>query len=182
MAVSPIYFTGQWSNEQVLLGFRSHPVVLSGPLIKSLLLLAIGVGAWTGLVVIDPDFVWAWLLALAGALIAILVFGRAWLMWHLSRIFVTDQRLVRFYYRGIFHKQISEVSYDRIATVNYRVRGLFNVMLAVGSIEVETLAATPVLLESIHKPKIVSSTISQALNEWRDRRQIDQPNRPQTEI
>lgn len=164
---SPHKFKGQWPEETIIASVRHHPIIMTKGGFLSLLFVAAGLAGLIGL-----SFSWriwpCWILIIVG----LLIFSRRWLMWFLSNFFVTDQRLIMIDYLGLFNRRTLEVTYDQVANQNYEIRGFFNTILSIGSVEIHNLAGTnPLIISDLSHPERLSREISQALHDWQTRHQ-----------
>ena len=162
---SPQRFKGQWPEETIITSIRYHPIVMTKAGTTSIILAALGIAAliW-----------WPWglrtQLGLVFICLGLIVFVRNWLMWWWSNFFVTDHRLLLIDYLGLFNRRVLEITYDQVANQNHEVRGLFNTMMSIGSIEIHNLAGTnPLVISDLSHPERLSREISQAIHDWQVR-------------
>ena len=159
---SPQKFKGQWPEETIIASVRYHPIIMTKGGVLSTLFVATGMA---GLILLSFDWrVWpCWILILLG----VVIFSRRWLMWFLSSFFVTDQRLIMIEYLGLFNRRTQEVTYDQIANQTHELRGFFNTILSIGSVEIHNLAGTnPLIISNLSHPEQLSREISQSLRDW----------------
>lgn len=171
---SPRKFRGQWPGETIISSARYHPIVMTKAVFMAILFV---VGGLAGLIWLSFGWrVWpCWILIIVG----LLILFRQWLMWFLSNFFVTDQRLIMVDYLGLFNRRTQEVTYDQIANQNYEVRGFFNTILSIGSVEIHNTAGTnPLVISDLSHPERLSREISQALNDWQTSQQASASARP----
>ena len=168
-------FKGQWPEETIITSIRYHPIVMTKAGITGLLLASVGAASLIWL-----SFGWrlwpSWIFICLG----VLVFIRQWLLWFWSNFFVTDQRLIMVDYLGLFNKKVLEVTYDQIANQNHEIRGFFNTIMSIGSIEIHNLAGTnPLIISDLSHPERLGGEISQALHDWQSRHgSTPSPSRP----
>ena len=171
---SPQKFKGQWPEETIIASVRYHPIIMTKGGFLSALLVAAGLA---GLIFLSFGWrVWpCWILVLLG----LVIFSRRWLMWFLSSFFVTDQRLIMIEYLGLFNRRTQEVTYDQIANQTHELRGFFNTILSIGSVEIHNLAGTnPLIISNLSHPERLSREISQSLHDWQTRHQSTTAARP----
>ena len=154
-------FEGQRKDETVRLIIRSFPFdVIKTALVQLLLLTGAGF-IWQYLTGKQPDWTWTWLILVAPLILALLLLGRRWLIWHLTRLFVTDQRLVFHRYEGLLHKRVVEIDYNWLIVVKYKSIGLFETLLSLGTIKLEVLnKSSSVFVRSVRHPDNAISVIT----------------------
>ncbi len=171
---SPRKFKGQWPEETIIASVRYHPIIMTKDSFMAILFIAAGIA---GLIWLSFGWrVWpCWILIL----LALLVFSRRWLMWFLSNFFVTDQRLIMIDYLGLFNRRTQEITYDQVANQTHELRGFFNTIFSIGSVEIHNLAGTnPLIISDLSHPERLSREISQALHDWQTRQQASTAARP----
>lgn len=134
-------------NETILLTMRRHWIVFAGPtamftvllLVPPVLLLA----ARSSLAIfVAPaveavaDFFLA--LYLAGLLTYLLV---AWLGYYLDVWIITSERVIDIEQKTLFHREISEISLDRVQNVTIEVPGFMATVLKFGNMKIQTAGA-----------------------------------------
>jgi NADH:ubiquinone oxidoreductase subunit K len=146
-------FPGQHDDEEVLLVFRQHPLVMRKELILGLLAI---------LVVIIP-FDFAFVLAhptlesIAGKLlvfvpiIVLLVWVYTWIGWYYSVYIVTGQRIIEIRQKGLFNRRVSEWRLAMVQNLNYHIKGFDAVIFGYGDITAQTFSGD-LLMRTIHKP------------------------------
>lgn len=168
---NPDKFKGQWPEETIITSLRYHPIVMTKAAIVGLLPLVAGTAS---LIWLSQSWrLWpSWILICLG----LVVFARQWLLWFWSHFFVTDQRLILIDYQGLFNKKVLEITYDQIANQNHEIRGFFNTIMSIGSIEIHNLAGTnPLVISDLSHPERLGREISQALHDWQSRRGSNPP-------
>lgn len=145
-------FPGQHPDEEVVLVFRQHPVVLRHPLIYGMLAILAG---------IIPLLIWplsntALKIALIMPLLVIVYWFYHWIGWHYSVYIVTDQRLINIRQKGFFNRQVSEVGFDKVQSINYHIKGLQAALFKFGDLSVQTYTGEWVL-PNVHHPEEVHS-------------------------
>lgn len=145
-------FKEQFDDEEVLLVFRKHPVVMRKNLILGLLGPLLGVLP----AAIVPNLglnVFYWGLT-AGIALGCLLFLPGFIAWYFSVFIVTDQRLIQVTQRGLFHRSIVDLGLKQIQSLNYEISGLQATLLGYGTIIVQTLIGDLVIHEVHHPAKI----------------------------
>lgn len=145
------YFEDQFDDEEVLLVFRRHPVVMRKGLVFGMLGLLLG----TLPALIRPEYSYFFGGLAAGFLLMIVLFMPAWIAWYFSVFIVTDQRLIQVSQKGLFHKSVVDISLQQIKSLNYEIAGLQETLLGFGTILIQTYIGDLVIKDIHHPAKIV---------------------------
>lgn len=148
-------FDGQFPDEEVLLVFKRHPIVMrKGFIIMSITLL---VGAFAGLMFTRNAQTTSELLANFGKPLGFgFIAGSVamfyyWIGWHYSVCIVTNQRFIQFRQKGIFKsRSVNDINLHRILSVNYEIRGMLETLLGFGTIIIQTLVGDFVISKVPH--------------------------------
>lgn len=73
-------------------------------------------------------------------LIVWIAFFIQWTNYYLDVWYVTEKRIIDVNQKGIFHREISNLRFDKIQDISIEVKGLIATMLNFGDIEVQTAA------------------------------------------
>ncbi|HUC20237.1 MAG TPA: PH domain-containing protein [Candidatus Polarisedimenticolaceae bacterium] len=143
-------FPGQHPDEEVVLVFRQHPVVMRKQLIYGMLAILVG---------LIPLVIWplsdvALKIFLITPVLVLVYWFYHWIGWFYSVYIVTDQRLIDIHQKGLFNRKVSEVGFDKIQSINYHINGLQAAMLGYGDITVLTYS-NDWTLPSVHHPEAV---------------------------
>jgi len=156
------YFADQFDDEEVLLVFRKHPVVMRKGLIFSSLALLVGpvyTLALTFLHASNPPTVSFFFVSFVISLvISIMVFFPSWLSWYFSVFIVTDQRLIQITQKGFFSRSVIDMRLNQIQMVNYQIAGLQETLLGFGTIMMQTFVGDLVIHE-IHHPAAIQKKL-----------------------
>jgi hypothetical protein len=152
------YFKEQFHDEEVLLVFRKHPVVMRKGLVVGSFGMLIGplyILALTYLKPNNPPSMNAFFISIgASFLLAGLLFFPSWLAWFYSVYITTDQRLIQITQKGLFHRSIVGINLNTIQMVNYEVSGIQETLLGFGTINIQTFVGSLTIHEVHHPPKI----------------------------
>jgi uncharacterized membrane protein YdbT with pleckstrin-like domain len=144
------YFDDQFDDEEVLLVFRKHPVVMRRGFIFAMLILLLGA--------VPSLFNPTYATYITGMVVAILVGGivmlPSWIGWYFSVFIVTDQRLIQITQKGLFNRSVIDMRLNQIQTVNYQVAGLQETLLGFGTLMMQTYVGDLVIHEVHHPAKI----------------------------
>lgn len=152
------YFKEQFEDEEVLLVFRKHPIVMRKGLIFAsiaLLLPMLYTLALTMIYADNPDklptvnfFYFTLLLGFVLAALAMLPF---WISWYYSVYIVTNQRLIQITQKGLFHRSMVALGLNQIQMVNYEVAGFEQTVLGHGTIMIQTYVGS-LAIHDVHNP------------------------------
>jgi len=153
-------FKEQFDDEEVLLVFRKHPVVMrKGLVISSLAILAGTIPA-----LIKPEFSWFFGGLGAGFFAAFLLFLPFWIGWHFSVYIVTDQRLIQITQKGLFHRSMVALGLSQIQMINYEIAGMQETLLGYGTIMVQTYVGS-LTIHEVHHPAEIQKDLLEILRE-----------------
>lgn len=155
------YFKEQFDDEEVLLVFHKHPIVMRKGLIfgsVGLLLPMLYIGALTFIYANTPEklpSVNSFYFALAiGFVIAFLLMLPYWISWNYSVYIVTDQRMIQITQKGLFKRGMVALGLDQIQMVNYEIDGIEQTLLGFGTIVVQTVVGSLTINDVHHPAKI----------------------------
>jgi len=158
-------FDGQFKDEEVLLVFKRHPVVMRKGFI--LLMVALLGGALTGLFTSGSaqttgEFLSRFFTPVGFALLigAVAMFYY-WIGWHYSVCIVTNERFIQFNQKGIFKsRSVNDIRLTRILSVNYEVKGIVATLLGFGTIIIQTLVGDFVIAKVPHPAQTQADIVS----------------------
>lgn len=153
----PKHFKEQFDDEEALLVFRKHPIVMR----KGLVLAAFGmlVGPVYTLILTytnsnNPptiDFFFA-SLGISTILAAMLLFPW-WVRWYFSVYIMTSQRFIQ-QTRSLLQVNVVDISLEQIQMINYQIAGLEQTLLGFGTIVVQTYVGDLVIHEVHHPARV----------------------------
>lgn len=153
-------FKDQYDDEEMLLLFRKHPVVMRKWLIgASFMILA---GTLPSFIKAEPMvfFVGVGI----GFILAGLVMFYAWIGWYYSVFIVTSKRFIQISQKGLFDRSVVDIALDQIQMVNYHIKGLQETLLGFGTLSIQTNVGELTVRE-VHKPAQVQKELSHILRE-----------------
>lgn len=155
------YFKEQFDDEEVLLVFRKHALVMRKGLIFAsigLLLPMLYILALTQVYANNPEklpSVGSFYVALGvGLILALLIMVPYWISWYYSVYIVTNQRLIQITQKGFFHRSMVTLGLEQIQMVNYEISGLEQTLLGFGTIGVQTYVGSLTIHDVHHPAKI----------------------------
>jgi len=152
------YFKEQFDDEEVLLVFRKHPIVMRKGLIFgsfALLVPMLYTLALTFIYANNPEklpslnFFYGSLLV--GVILAVLAFLPFWISWYYSVYIVTNQRLIQITQKGLFHRSMVALGLNQIQMVNYEIGGFEQTVLGFGTIMIQTFVGS-LTIHHVHHP------------------------------
>jgi hypothetical protein len=154
------YFSDQFDDEEMLLLFRKHPIVMRREIVIASVLLLLG----TIPALIKPTYSMFFGGLAVGFLLAFLVMFYAWIGWFFSVYIVTDQRFIQSMQTGLWKHSVVDIGLDKIQTISYEISGLQETLLGFGTIVIQTYVGELVIHE-VHKPGHIQKRMSHILRE-----------------
>lgn len=141
------YFTDQYDDEEVLMVFNKHPIVMRKGLVLGMLAIALGT---------IPSFIWVTFESLymglsGGVALGLLLFFPSWIAWKFSVFIITDQRLIQITQKGMFKRSVVDFALNQIQMVNYEINGFQETLLGYGTIMIQTFVGD-LTIHDIHHP------------------------------
>jgi hypothetical protein len=155
------HFKEQFDEEDVLLVFRKHPVVmrmfglLVGPL-YTLILTFLRPNDPPSLGFFGLSFVFSLVLAL------VLIFP-SWVRWYFSIYIMTSHRFIQ-QTRSLLQINVVDLSLEQIQMINYQVSGLQETLLGFGTIIVQTYVGD-LIIKDVHHPAKIQKRMVHILRE-----------------
>lgn len=150
------HFEDQLDNEEVLLVFRKHAVVMRRGLIVAMMCLLVGVLPS----IIKPVISYFFIGLGIGFLAGLLFFLPYWIAWFYSVYIVTNQRLIQITQKGLFHKSVVDIGLNQIQMVNYEINGLQETLLGFGTIIIQTYMGDLTIHDAHHPKKVQKEILS----------------------
>lgn len=141
------HFADQLDNEEVLLVFRKHPVVMRKGLILASLCLLLG----TIPSLIKPEYSYFIEGIGIGLVVGMLLFSPWWISWFYTVFIVTDHRFIQITQKGLFHRSVVDIGVNQIQMVNYEISGIQETLLGFGTIIIQTYMGD-LIIHEIHHP------------------------------
>src|SRR5580692_7665884 len=166
----PKHFKEQFDDEEVLLVFRKHPLVMRKGLILAMLGILIGPLYTLLLTVIYNNnparypstlFFFA-SLGLSFVLSIILIFP-SWVRWYFSVYIMTDKRFIQ-QTRSLLQVNVVDIGLEQIQMINYQISGLQETLLGFGTIVVQTYVGD-LVIRDVHHPAKVQKKMVHELRE-----------------
>jgi uncharacterized membrane protein YdbT with pleckstrin-like domain len=153
-------FKDQYDDEEVLLMFRKHPVVMRRGLIYFMFAILLG----TIPSFIKPELPYFYGGLGAGFVLGIIVMFPSWIYWYFSVNIMTDQRFIQIVQKGFFKKRYSDIGIEQIQSINYEVVGVQETLLGFGTIIIQTYLGD-IIINDVHKPQETTKELSLILRD-----------------
>ncbi len=151
-------FKEQFDDEEVLLVFRKHPIVMRKGLVFASVALLVGPLYTLILTYVKtenpPTMAFFGLSFLASVVLCIVVFLPYWIGWYFSVYIVTNQRLMQINQKGLFHRSMVGLGLNQIQMVNYEIAGFQETVLGYGTLMIQTFVGSLTIHEVHHPAKI----------------------------
>jgi len=154
------HFKDQYDDEEVLLAFRKHPVVMRRGLIYFMIAILLG----TIPSFIKPELSYFYMGLAGGLILGIILALPSWIYWYFSLFILTDQRFIQIIQKGFLKKSFSDIGLKQVQSVNYHIVGLQETLLGFGTIVVQTYLGD-VVIHDVHHPEKITKELSKLLRE-----------------
>jgi len=153
------HFKEQFEDEEALLVFRKHPIVMR----KGLIIAMLAILAGTIPALIKPTYGY-FLGGLAGgfALGVILIFP-SWVRWYFSIYIMTDKRFIQ-QTRSLLQVNVVDIGLEQIQMINYQISGLQETLLNFGTIVVQTYVGD-LVIRDVHRPARIQKKMAHILRD-----------------
>ncbi len=154
------YFADQFDDEEVLLVFRKHPIVMRRGFIAAMLILLLG----SVPSLFNPTYTTYFAGMAAAIVLGALVMLPSWIGWYFSVFIVTNQRLIQITQKGLFRRSVIDMRLNQIQMVNYEIAGLQETLLGFGTIMMQTFVGD-LVIHDIHHPAKIQKKLLEILRE-----------------
>ncbi len=144
-----LHFKEQFEDEEVLLVFRKHPIVMR----KGLLLWSVAILLGVSIALIKPTYGYFFGGLGAGFLLGLILLFPYWVKWYFSVYIMTNQRFIQ-QTRAILQTSFVDISLDQVQMINYQIAGVEQTLLGFGTIVVQTYVGDLVIRDVGHPAKI----------------------------
>jgi len=165
------YFKEQFDDEEVLMVFRKHPIVMRKGLIFAcigLLLPMLYILALTFIYANNPErlpAVSSFYIALGiGFVLAFFIMLPSWIGWHYSVYIVTDQRLIQITQKGLFKRSMVALGLDQVQMVNYEINGFIETVFGFGTMVLQTFVGS-LTIHDVHHPAKIQKELLHTLRD-----------------
>jgi hypothetical protein len=156
------HFKEQFEEEETLLVFRKHPIVMR----KGLIFASFGmlVGPLYTLILIyadknhPPSIAFFFASVLASFILAMIILFPWWVKWYFSVYIMTNKRFIQ-QTRSLLQVNVVDIGLDQIQMINYQIAGLEETVLRFGTIVVQTFVGDLVIKQVHHPDKIQNKMV-----------------------
>jgi hypothetical protein len=156
------HFKEQFDDEETLLVFRKHPIVMR----KGLILAAFGtlVGPLYTLILTyaeknnPPTVAFFFFSLIASFVLAAILMFPWWVKWYFSVYIMTNKRFIQ-QSRSLLQINVVDIGLDQIQMINYEVVGLEETLLHFGTIVVQTYVGDLVIKQVHHPAKVQNKMV-----------------------
>jgi len=107
-------------------------------------------------------------------LLIISFFITAWVAYYYDIFIVTDERIIDITQKGLFSREIYELSFEQIEDVTTKTRGFLNTIFEAGDIEIQTAGQQRNFkLQRVPKPLIIAEIIHSLTLQARNKKSIE---------
>jgi len=161
------HFKEQFDDEETLLVFRKHPIVMR----KGLILAAFGmlIGPLYTLILTyadksnPPTIAFFFLSMLASFMLALVLIFPWWVKWYFSVYIMTNKRFIQ-QTRSLLQVNVVDIGLDQIQMINYEITGLEETLLHFGTIVVQTYVGD-LVIKQVHHPEKVQNKMVHILRD-----------------
>lgn len=144
-------------NEELVRLIRQHPMVFfkSGLLALIFLLLPFFL-----MFLLFRWEIFGLILFFTLLIIGLIAIIRLIVIWHFNAFLITDRRVILFKQRGLFDRQVSEIEYEKIQDISYRLKGASQTLFRYGSIRIQiTNSETAIIVSKIPRPREIQQLL-----------------------
>lgn len=150
----PKHFKEQFDDEEVLLVFRKHPIVMR----KGLILFSVAMLAGVIPALIKPEYNVFFIGLASGFVVGLILIFPWWVRWFFSIYIMTDQRFIQ-QTRSLLQLNVVDIGLEQIQMINYQISGLEETLLGFGTIVVQTYVGDLVIREVGHPARVQKSMV-----------------------
>lgn len=161
------HFKEQFEDEEAMLVFRKHPIIMRKGLILASLGLLVGPIITIILTTFDknnpPTLTFFFLSLLASFIFACLLIFPWWVRWYFSIYIMTNKRFIQ-QTRSLLQVNVVDIGLDQIQMINYQIAGLEETVLRFGTIVVQTYVGD-LVIKNVHHPEKVQGKMVHILRD-----------------
>jgi len=140
------HFKEQFEDEETLLVFRKHPIVMRRGLIYAMIAILLG----TIPALVKPTYTYFFAGLIGGFGLGIIVIFPSWVRWYFSVYIMTDKRFIQ-QTRSLLQINVVDIGLEQIQMINYQIVGLQETLLNFGTIVVQTYVGD-LVIRDVHRP------------------------------
>ncbi len=106
------------------------------------------------------SFKWGLLIFILLFVIALVYAVDIWMKWYFDLFVLTNYRILNIDQKGIFTREVSEVTYKNVQGVNYELTGIFAMLFNYGTVKIQAIGIKNLIkIESVENPKNLQELI-----------------------
>ncbi len=156
------HFKEQFEDEETLLVFRKHPIVMRKGLILASFAMLIGPLYTLVLTYVDhsnpPTLEFFGISLVASFILAMVLMFPWWVKWYFSVYIMTNKRFIQ-QNRSLLQVNVVDIGLDQIQMINYQVAGLEETVLHFGTIVIQTYVGDLVIKQVHHPDKVQNKMV-----------------------
>ena len=153
-------FESQHDDEEIILVFRQHPVVMRRGLVWLLIFWVAGLLPFSYYF----DQRWALYMLISGTALGLVAMFYAWISWYFTLHILTNQRFLQMKQQGLFKRTVVDLGLDKIQNINYQIAGIQETLLGFGTIIIQTFVGD-LVLKYIHHPAKIQAQIIKTIKD-----------------
>jgi len=161
------HFKEQFDDEETLLVFRKHPVVMRKGLILGAFGTLIGPLYTLILTYVDktnpPTIAFFFESMVASFILAMILMFPWWVRWYFSVYIMTNKRFIQ-QNRSLLQVNVVDIGLDQIQMINYQIAGLEETVLRFGTIIVQTYVGD-LVIKQVHHPERIQTKMVHILRD-----------------
>ena len=142
-------FPGQRDGESFLFMFRRHIIAMRKGFYSFLIIFALS--CLPTFIFMTMDMLW---IAAAGFIVGLVVFFYHFIMWYFTIYIVTDQRLRQITRKGMFGKNVIDISLNKIQSISYVIPGMAGEIFKFGTINIQTIVGDLTITNTENPDKV----------------------------
>jgi uncharacterized membrane protein YesL len=161
------HFKEQFEEEETLLVFRKHPIVMRKGLIFASFAMLVGPLYTLILTYVDknnpPTIAFFGFSLIASLILAMIIMFPWWVSWYFSVYIMTNKRFIQ-QTRSLLQVNVVDIGLDQIQMINYQIAGLEETLLRFGTIVVQTYVGD-LVIKQVHHPEKVQNKMVHILRD-----------------
>jgi hypothetical protein len=161
------HFKEQFDEEDTLLVFRKHPIVMRKGLIIAAFGMLVGPVYTLILTYVDksspPTIPFFVISLLASFILSMVLIFPWWVRWYFSIYIMTNKRFIQ-QNRSLLQVNVVDIGLDQIQMINYQIAGLEETVLKFGTIVVQTYVGD-LVIKQVHHPEKVQAKMVHILRD-----------------
>jgi hypothetical protein len=153
------HFKEQFDDEETLLVFKKHPVVMR----KGLIFFMLAILAGTIPALVKPTYGFFFGGLALGFVVGLILIFPSWVRWYFSVYIMTNKRFIQ-QSRSLFQVNVVDIGLEQVQMINYQVVGIQETLLNFGTIIVQTYVGD-LVIRDVHRPARIQKKMVHELRE-----------------